>query len=55
MDQQIHCNPGALFLEQSFNQTNSTHWQINSADGSVHEVIGFSNGASIDPSDYSFA
>jgi len=38
----------------SFVQTDATHWQINSADGLEHEVITFSNSASIHATDYVF-
>jgi len=38
----------------SFVQLDATHWQINSSNGLIHDVITISNGASIDPSDYHF-
>ncbi len=38
----------------SFIQVDATHWQISSADDAVHEIITFTNGASIDPSDWTF-
>ena len=41
---------------QGANLTNidATHWSINSADGTVHDIITLSNGASIHPNDYFF-
>ena len=41
---------------QGANLTNidATHWSINSADGTVHDIITLSNGASIHSSDYLF-
>jgi len=38
----------------TFVQIDATHWQINSADGLVHDIITVANGASIDASDYIF-
>ena len=38
----------------SFVQIDSTHWQINSFDGIVHDVLTLSNGASIHSSDFLF-
>ena len=38
----------------TFTQVDATHWSINSADGSVHDVITLQNGASVHPSDYVF-
>lgn len=35
-------------------QLDATHWQINSANGLVHDIITLSNGATLDPSDYIF-
>jgi serralysin len=40
---------GATFI-----QLDATHWQINSADGTIHDVITLANGASIDASDFVF-
>jgi hypothetical protein len=33
----------------------ATHWQVNYNGGASHDVITFSNGAAIDPSDFLFA
>jgi Ca2+-binding RTX toxin-like protein len=38
----------------SFVQLTATTWQINSADGLVHDVITFSGGSAIDPGDFVF-
>ena len=38
----------------SFIQIDSTHWQINSADSLVHDVLTFSNAAAIHSSDFLF-
>jgi Ca2+-binding RTX toxin-like protein len=38
----------------SFTQIDSTHWQINSSNGLVHDVITLSNGAFVHPSDIVF-
>jgi Ca2+-binding RTX toxin-like protein len=38
----------------TFVQIDATHWQINSADGLIHDLIAVSNGASFDASDYLF-
>ena len=38
----------------SFVQADATHWQINSSDGAVHELITFANAASINSSDWAF-
>jgi Ca2+-binding RTX toxin-like protein len=38
----------------TFVQIDATHWQINSADGLVHDVITLANGATVDASDYIF-
>ena len=38
----------------SFIQIDATHWQINSADGTIHDIITVANAASFDPSDYIF-
>ncbi|PWR24529.1 beta strand repeat-containing protein [Zavarzinia aquatilis] len=38
----------------SFVQVDATHWQVNAADGSLHEVITFTNAAAIHASDYTF-
>ena len=35
-------------------QIDATHWQINSADGTIHDLITLTNGATVDPSDYIF-
>jgi hypothetical protein len=35
-------------------QLDATHWQINSADGLIHDVITLANAASIDPADFIF-
>jgi serralysin len=38
----------------SFVQLDSTHWQINSADGTIHDTITLANGAGVDASDWMF-
>jgi Ca2+-binding RTX toxin-like protein len=38
----------------TFVQLDATHWQINSADGLIHDVITLANGATVDASDYIF-
>jgi Ca2+-binding RTX toxin-like protein len=35
-------------------QLDASHWQINSADGLIHDVITLSNAADIDPADFIF-
>jgi Ca2+-binding RTX toxin-like protein len=40
---------GATFI-----QLDATHWQINSADNTIHDVITLANGATVDPTDYVF-
>jgi len=42
--------PGATFTN-----VDATHWQISFNGGASQEIITFSNGASIDPTDYLFA
>ena len=42
--------PGATFTN-----IDATHWQVNFNSGSQHEVITFSNGASIDATDFLFS
>jgi Ca2+-binding RTX toxin-like protein len=39
----------------TFTNIDATHWQVNYNSGASHDVITFMNGASIDPTDYSFA
>jgi trimeric autotransporter adhesin len=39
----------------TFTQNDATHWQVNFNAGASHEIITFSNGAPIDPSDVLFA
>jgi Ca2+-binding RTX toxin-like protein len=39
----------------TFTNIDATHWQVNYSGGASHEVIAFMNGATIDPTDYSFA
>ena len=39
----------------SFQQLDATHWQINSADGTIHETIIIATGTTFDPSDYLFS
>jgi Ca2+-binding RTX toxin-like protein len=38
----------------TFTNINTTHWQVNYNGGTSHDVITFSNGAAIDPSDFLF-
>jgi Ca2+-binding RTX toxin-like protein len=42
--------PGATFTN-----IDATHWQVNYNGGSAHEIITFSNGAAVDPSDALFS
>jgi Ca2+-binding RTX toxin-like protein len=53
-DQMHFVGYGTAAEGASFVQTDATHWQINSADGLEHEVITFSNSASIHANDYVF-
>jgi Ca2+-binding RTX toxin-like protein len=39
----------------TFTNIDATHWQVNYNSDASHEVITFMNGASIDPTDFSFA
>ena len=45
---------GTLADGASLTQLDGTHWRINSADGSAHEIITLTNGAIIDQSDFVF-
>jgi len=45
---------GTLAQGATFVQIDATHWQINSADGLIHDIITIVNGASIDAADYIF-
>jgi Ca2+-binding RTX toxin-like protein len=38
----------------TFTNIDATHWQVNYNGGAAHDVITFSNGAAIDPSDFLF-
>jgi hypothetical protein len=38
----------------TFTNIDATRWQVNYNSGASHEVITFLNGASIDPTDFSF-
>jgi Ca2+-binding RTX toxin-like protein len=38
----------------TFTNIDATHWQVNYNGGASHDVITFSNGASVDPSDFTF-
>ncbi|MET4519975.1 Ca2+-binding RTX toxin-like protein, partial [Bradyrhizobium sp. I1.7.5] len=38
----------------TFVQINATQWQVNSADGLIHEVVTFSNAAALHTSDFLF-
>jgi Ca2+-binding RTX toxin-like protein len=40
--------------DATFTNIDPTHWQINYNGGALHDIIRFSNGASIDASDYFF-
>ena len=39
----------------TFTSIDPTHWQVNYAGDSLHEIITFSNGAAIDPGDVLFS
>jgi Ca2+-binding RTX toxin-like protein len=41
-------------LGATFTQNDATHWQVNYNSGASHEIITFTNGASIDPLDFAF-
>jgi Ca2+-binding RTX toxin-like protein len=41
-------------LGGNFAQVDATHWVVNSADGTTHETITFSNAPSITPADFFF-
>lgn len=45
---------GSAAAGATFVQIDATHWQINSADGLIHDIITIVNGASIDATDYIF-
>ena len=45
---------GTAAAGATFVQIDATHWQINSADGLIHDIITIQNGASIYPTDYIF-
>jgi len=38
----------------SFVKLDATHWQINSADGTIHDIITLANAATVDATDYIF-
>ena len=38
----------------AFVQLDATHWQINSADGTIHDVITIENGGAIHSTDWEF-
>jgi hypothetical protein len=39
----------------TFTNIDPTHWQVTYDGGSSHDIITFSNGAPIDPTDFAFA
>jgi Ca2+-binding RTX toxin-like protein len=45
---------GAAIDGATFVQLDATHWQINSADGTIHDLITLANSATVDPTDYVF-
>ena len=46
---------GTAAAGATFTQTDATHWSINSADGTTHDIIVLANSASVHASDYLFA
>ena len=53
-DQLLFSGYGTAAAGATFVQIDATHWQINSADGLVQDIITIANGASIHPTDYLF-
>ena len=45
---------GTLAEGASFVQTSANTWQVNSADGTLHDTVAFANSAVLDPSDWFF-
>ncbi|RJF88873.1 calcium-binding protein [Oleomonas cavernae] len=45
---------GTAAAGATFVQIDATHWQVNSANGAIREVISFANAAAIHASDYTF-
>ncbi len=45
---------GSAAAGATLTQIDATHWSINSANGSIHDIIALSNGAVVHPSDYAF-
>lgn len=53
-DQLVFSGYGTAAQGATLTQINATQWSINSADGTVHDIITLVNGAGIDLSDYVF-
>src|SRR6185503_6470613 len=53
-DQFVFSGYGLAVNGANFVQLDATHWQINSADGTIHDIVTLAIGASVDPSDYVF-
>ncbi len=53
-DELIFRGYGTAAQGATFVQLDATHWQINSADGTIHDVITLENGAAIHASDWLF-
>lgn len=53
-DEMIFQGYGTAAEGATFVQLDATHWQINSADGTIHDVITVENGATIHSSDWEF-
>ena len=54
-DEMIFRGYGTAAEGANFVQLDATHWQINSADGTIHDVITIENGAAVHSSDWEFA
>lgn len=54
-DQLVFFGYGLASQGATLTQVDSTHWSINSADGTVHDVLTIANGAAISAGDYQFA
>ena len=53
-DELVFRGYGTAAQGATFVQLDATHWQINSADGSIHDVITIENGGSIHSTDWEF-
>ncbi|MGZ9099677.1 MAG: nidogen-like domain-containing protein, partial [Brevundimonas sp.] len=53
-DELVFRGYGTAAQGATFVQLDATHWQINSADGTIHDVITIENGGSIHSTDWEF-